>query len=89
MAKIFTEITPELRKFIGRQKFFVIGTAADEGRMNISPKGMDTLRVASPFARLHVSTLIPTGFVFTRQNGTASGRLEIPYRRNWAERSHQ
>ena len=45
MAKIFSEISPELQEFILEQKIFFVGTAADEGRMNISPKGMDTIRV--------------------------------------------
>lgn len=45
MAKQFTEIEPPLRKFIEDQKMFFVGTAAAEGRVNVSPKGMDTLRV--------------------------------------------
>ena len=48
MAKIFTEIDPELEKFILQQKLFFVGTAANEGRVNISPKGMDTFRVITP-----------------------------------------
>jgi len=48
MAKIFTEIDPELEKFILKQKIFFVGTAAIEGRVNISPKGMDTFRVITP-----------------------------------------
>lgn len=45
MAKIFSEISPELQEFILEQKIFFVGTAADEGQVNISPKGMDTIRV--------------------------------------------
>jgi len=48
MAKIFPEITPELQDFIKNQHIFFVGTAAQEGRVNISPKGHDTLRVLSP-----------------------------------------
>jgi hypothetical protein len=48
MAKIFTEIDPELEAFILKQKIFFVGTAANEGRVNISPKGMDTFRVITP-----------------------------------------
>ncbi len=48
MAKIFTEISDELKEFITNQKIFFVGTAAAEGRINISPKGMDTLRVLGP-----------------------------------------
>ncbi len=39
------EIDEELRDFILKQKIFFVGTAACNGRVNISPKGMDTLRV--------------------------------------------
>ncbi|MEW7291671.1 pyridoxamine 5'-phosphate oxidase family protein [Aquimarina sp. 2304DJ70-9] len=45
MAKVFEEITEEQKSFIANQKMFFVGTAANEGRVNISPKGMDTFRV--------------------------------------------
>lgn len=45
MAKKLSEISPELKEFIFNQKIFFVGTAANEGRVNISPKGMDTFRV--------------------------------------------
>lgn len=47
MAKQFSEISLELIEFIESQKIFFVGTAATEGRVNISPKGMDTFRVLS------------------------------------------
>ncbi len=34
--------------FVQAQKIFFVATAAPEGRVNLSPKGMDTLRVISP-----------------------------------------
>ena len=34
-----------LRAFIERQKVFFVATAAQTGRVNVSPKGADTLRV--------------------------------------------
>ncbi len=34
-----------LRAFIERQPLFFVATAAREGRVNLSPKGMDTLRI--------------------------------------------
>jgi len=34
-----------LRKFIERQPLFFVATAGREGRVNLSPKGMDTLRI--------------------------------------------
>ena len=45
MGKQFTEISDEHKDFIARQKLFFVGTAANEGRVNISPKGMDSFRV--------------------------------------------
>lgn len=47
MSKFFTEVTPELEDFIKAQKIFFVATAAEEGRINLSPKGHDTLRVLS------------------------------------------
>jgi hypothetical protein len=44
----FQEITEGFRGFIEKQKVFFVGTAAPDGRVNISPKGMDTLRVLGP-----------------------------------------
>jgi len=34
-----------LKAFIERQKLFFVATAARDGRVNVSPKGMDTLRI--------------------------------------------
>lgn len=34
-----------LRRFIERQDVFFVATAAEDGRVNLSPKGADTLRV--------------------------------------------
>ena len=48
MAKQFDQINDDHRQFIEEQHIFFCGTAADEGRVNISPKGMDSLRVMGP-----------------------------------------
>lgn len=45
MGKKLDNISPELKKFIGNQKIFFVGTAAAEGRINVSPKGTDSFRV--------------------------------------------
>jgi len=45
MAKKLDSITPELKEFIEKQHIFFVGTTANEGRINISPKGMDSFRV--------------------------------------------
>lgn len=48
MAKQFDSIDDRLSDFIGAQKLFFVATAGAEGRVNLSPKGMDSLRVVSP-----------------------------------------
>lgn len=48
MAKFYDSISPELTDFIQRQRIFFTGTAARDGRVNVSPKGMDAFRVLSP-----------------------------------------
>lgn len=44
MGKLFSQLDDNLRAFIGEQKLFFIATAPEEGRINLSPKGMDTFR---------------------------------------------
>ena len=47
MSAWYESITPELKDFIAAQKVFFVATAPREGRINLSPKGMDTFRVVS------------------------------------------
>ena len=47
MGQRYTEISDKLKQFIGNQKIFFVGTATAESKVNISPKGMDSLRVLS------------------------------------------
>jgi len=39
------KLNPTLRSFIERQHLFFVATAARDGRVNLSPKGMDTLNI--------------------------------------------
>lgn len=48
MGKKYTEISDKYRHFIEEQHLFFVGTAMATGRINVSPKGMDTFRVISP-----------------------------------------
>lgn len=48
MGKRLDNIPEDLQTFIEGQKIFFVGTARSEGTVNISPKGMDSLRVLSP-----------------------------------------
>ena len=47
MGKVHESITPKIQRWIEKQKMFFVATAplADDGRVNLSPKGHDTLRV--------------------------------------------
>lgn len=42
---IGSKLNTTLRSFIERQHLFFVATAATEGRVNVSPKGMDSLRI--------------------------------------------
>lgn len=44
MAQFFSELDEKLITFIEEQKMFFVASAASEGRVNLSPKGMDTFR---------------------------------------------
>ncbi|GMQ87996.1 MAG: pyridoxamine 5'-phosphate oxidase family protein [Gammaproteobacteria bacterium] len=45
MGQRHTELSDKLKKFVEEQKIFFVGTAAADGKVNISPKGMDSLKV--------------------------------------------
>lgn len=45
MSKLYKRITPKLQQFIENQKIFFVATATADSRINLSPKGMDSLRV--------------------------------------------
>ena len=73
MGKVHDQLTENLRKFIGRQHVFFVGTAPDEreGHLNISPKGLDTFRIIGPKSVAYLD-LIGSGIetvAHLRQNG--------------------
>lgn len=45
MGQLHTEISSKLKAFVETQKIYFVATAAADGRVNVSPKGMDSLRV--------------------------------------------
>ncbi len=45
MAQRYSEISGKLKEFIENQRIYFVGTATADSRINISPKGMDSLRV--------------------------------------------
>ena len=42
------QLSDRFIRFIEEQHMFFVATAAPDGRVNLSPKGLDTLRVLSP-----------------------------------------
>ena len=48
MAEFFEALNDKLIAFIEAQPMFFIASAAREGRVNLSPKGLDTFRVFGP-----------------------------------------
>jgi hypothetical protein len=47
MGQQFDALSERHIKFIAEQKIFFVGTATADSRVNVSPKGMDSLRVLS------------------------------------------
>ena len=47
MGRHYDELEKEHITFIKQQKLFFVGTAANDGTINVSPKGWDSLRVHS------------------------------------------
>ncbi|PCJ23065.1 MAG: pyridoxamine 5'-phosphate oxidase [SAR86 cluster bacterium] len=45
MAKQYPSLNDDLIRFIKHQKMYFVGTAANNGTVNVSPKGYDSLRV--------------------------------------------
>ncbi|TDF36603.1 pyridoxamine 5'-phosphate oxidase family protein [Alteromonadaceae bacterium M269] len=48
MGQQYSSIPDKLISFVEEQKLFFVGTATADSRVNISPKGMDSLRILSP-----------------------------------------
>ncbi len=71
MAQRYPQITDRIRRFIEAQQMFFVGTAARTGRVNVSPKGLDTLRILGPD---RVAWLNLTG----SGNETAAHVLDLP-----------
>ena len=45
MGKFYTSINKRVQTFIEAQKIFFVATAPKTGRINLSPKGMDSFRI--------------------------------------------
>ncbi|MCB1644978.1 MAG: pyridoxamine 5'-phosphate oxidase family protein [Pseudomonadales bacterium] len=47
MAEQFEQLAPDHITFIGKQHLYFVATAAAEGYVNLSPKGMDSFRIVN------------------------------------------
>jgi predicted pyridoxine 5'-phosphate oxidase superfamily flavin-nucleotide-binding protein len=45
LCKFNTELDVKLQEFITEQKIFFVGTADADGRVNLSPKSMGSLKI--------------------------------------------
>ena len=70
MAKFYPQLDEKLIQFIAQQKMFFVATADTDGRINLSPKGMDSFRVLGP-NRIAWLNLTGSG------NETAAHLLEV------------
>lgn len=77
MAKQFSRIEAEHRRFIEKQHMFFVASAAAGGRVNLSPKGLDALRVINDGEVVYLDR---TGSgAETAAHLTADGRLTIMF----------
>jgi hypothetical protein len=78
MGVALTAISPELEAFIKAQPVFFVATAPiDGGHINVSPKGLDTLRILSPTRAAYLD-LTGSGNE-TAAHVTQNGRLTIMF----------
>jgi hypothetical protein len=73
MGRIYDDIGEPLQRFIAEQPMFFVATAplSGDGRVNLSPKGMDSLRVVDPHTIAYVD-LVGSGaetIAHLRDNG--------------------
>lgn len=72
-----TKLNETLRAFIERQKLFFVATADRDGRVNLSPKGMDTLHVVD-HSRIRWLNLSGSGNE-TAAHVQATGRMTLMF----------
>ena len=76
MGRVYDSISGPLQDFIAEQPMFFVATAplAADGHVNLSPKGMDTLRVIDPATIVYVD-LVGSGaetIAHLRNNGRST-----------------
>src|SRR5919112_5261750 len=78
MAKFFYELDEKIRDFIAGQKMFFTATAPAEGRINLSPKGMDTFRCLDGGRRVAYLDLTGSGNE-TAAHLSENGRMTVMF----------
>ena len=78
MAKFYTRLDEQLQAFVGEQKLFFTATAPAEGRLNLSPKGMDTFRCLDGGRRVAYLDLTGSGNE-TAAHLSESGRMTVMF----------
>ena len=78
MAKFYTRLDEGLQKFVGEQKMFFTATAPVEGRINLSPKGMDTFRCLDGGRRVAYLDLTGSGNETAAHLGE-NGRMTVMF----------
>jgi hypothetical protein len=77
MAKFYAALTEELMDFIRAQRLFFTASAAAEGRVNLSPRGLQTFSILSP-TRVAYLDLTGSG-AETAAHLLADGRLTLMF----------
>src|SRR3954469_608656 len=79
MGKLYEQLDAHLIDFIQRKHIFFVGTAptAPDGRLNLSPKGLDTFRILGPRAVAYLD-LIGSG-IETVAHLRENGRITIMF----------
>ena len=78
MAKFYTRLDEQLQSFIGEQKMFLTATAPVDGRINLSPKGMDTFRCLDEGSRVAYLDLTGSGNE-TAAHLSENGRMTVMF----------
>jgi hypothetical protein len=79
MGSLFPELNEGLREFIGEQKLFFVASAplAVDGHVNLSPKGLDCLRILGPKTVAYVD--FPGSGIETVAHVRENGRLTLMF----------
>ncbi len=77
MGKTYKQLNEKLKNFISEQKIFFVASATEAGRVNLSPKGYDTLRIIDDNHILYLD--YPGSGNETARHIAAEGRLTVMF----------